>query len=69
MAILDQQLHQAGAFVTGDAFTLADIVLGLSTHRWFSAPMERPELPAVSAYYERLSTRTGFRQHGRNGTP
>ena len=69
MAILEQQLHKAGPFVTGDTFTLADIVLGLSTHRWFSAPIARPALPAVEAYYERLSTRAGFMKHGRNGTP
>jgi glutathione S-transferase len=69
MAILEQQLHRTGAFAAGDTFTLADIVLGLATHRWFSAPIDRPDLPAVAAYYERLSTRAGFRQHGRNGTP
>jgi glutathione S-transferase len=69
MAILEQQLHKTGEFACGDTFTLADIVLGLSTHRWFSAPIERLELPAVTAYYDRLTTRAGFRQHGRNGTP
>ncbi|MEP6505738.1 MAG: glutathione S-transferase [Betaproteobacteria bacterium] len=69
MAILDQQLLRAGPFVTGDAFTLADVVLGLSAHRWYSTPIERPDLPAVAAWYERLSMRAGFRQHGRNGTP
>ena len=30
-------------------FTLADLVLGLSTHRWFMTPIERPHLPAVSS--------------------
>ena len=69
MAILDGQLQRTGAWATGDAFTLADVVLGLATHRWFSTPMERPALAAVEAYYERLSQRPGFRAHGRNGTP
>lgn len=69
MAILDTQLQTTGAFATGHAFTLADVVLGLSTHRWFSAPIERPDLPAVAAYYDRLSQRAGFLQHGRNGHP
>ena len=58
-----------GAFVAGSAFTLADVVLGLATHRWFMTPMERPDLPAVTAYYDRLDTRPGFRAHGRNGIP
>lgn len=69
MAILDAQLAKAGDFVTGATFTLADIVLGLSVNRWFMTPIERPELPHVTAYYDRLATRPGFRQHGRNGTP
>jgi glutathione S-transferase len=69
MAILDEQLRKTGAFVTGARFTLADIVLGLATHRWFMTPMERPALPAVTDYYERLSQRPAFLAHGRNGVP
>jgi len=69
MAVLDGQLQKTGAFVTGDRFTVADIVLGLSTHRWFMTPLERPALPAVTDYYERLSQRPAFRAHGRNGVP
>lgn len=69
MAILERQLEKAGDFVTGPTFTLADIVLGLSVNRWFMTPIDRPELPHVQAYYDRLATRAGFRQHGRNGTP
>jgi glutathione S-transferase len=69
MTLLDGQLRQTGAFATGARFTLADIVLGLSTHRWFMTPMERPALPAVAAYYERLSQRPAFMAHGRNGVP
>jgi glutathione S-transferase len=69
MSMLDERLRHTGAFVTGAQFTLADIVLGLSTHRWLLTPMERPALPAVAAYYERLSERPGFLAHGRNGNP
>jgi glutathione S-transferase len=69
MAMLDAQLQHTGAFATGPQFTLADVVLGLSVHRWHSIPMERPRLPAVAAYYERLTERPGFRLHGRNGMP
>lgn len=69
MALLDQQLERAGAFVTGAQFTLADVVLGLSVHRWLSAPMARPPLPALDRYYARLSERPGFKAHGRNGQP
>ena len=69
MAILEARLESTGAYAAGNRFTLADVVLGLSTHRWFMTPMQHPELPAVSAYYERLSARAGFLQHGRNGMP
>jgi glutathione S-transferase len=69
MALLDRQLAQSGVFVVGQDFTLADVVLGLSTHRWFSALIERPALANVEAYYERLSQRPGFMLHGRNGIP
>ncbi|AKA23060.1 glutathione S-transferase family protein [Pseudomonas chlororaphis] len=69
MALLEQQLAQTGAYVLGDRFTLADIVLGLSVHRWAAAPLEHPHYPAVAAYYERLSQRPGFLLHGRNGEP
>ena len=69
MRIADEQLARTGAWMAGDTFTLADVVVGLSAHRWLMAPIERPVLPAVAAYYERLSTRPGFRLHGRNGMP
>jgi glutathione S-transferase len=69
MQILEAQLRNTGAFAVGSRFTLADIVLGLSTHRWYMTPMERPSLPAVQEYYERLSARPAFLAHGRNGVP
>ena len=69
MTILEEQLHRTGGFAVGPRFTLADIVLGLATNRWLLTPIERPDLPAVSDYYERLSERPGFLVHGRNGIP
>ncbi len=69
MLILEDRLAHTGAFVEGEGFTLADIVLGLSVHRWLAAPIERLPMPAVAAYYERLSEREGYRLHGRNGLP
>jgi glutathione S-transferase len=69
MGLLDAQLASTGAYVNGATFTLADVVLGLSVHRWMAAPLEHPTLPAVQAYYERLSQRDGYLLHGRNGLP
>ena len=69
MQILDRQLASTGAYVAGAEFTLADIPIGLSVNRWFGTPLQRPELPAVSAYFERLSQRKGYLLHGNNGSP
>lgn len=66
---LDAHLSTVGPFVTGTSFTVGDICVGLAVNRWFALPFERPELKAVSAYYDRLSERPAYRAHGRNGTP
>lgn len=63
LAILDAQLERTGAFVAGEQFTLADIVLGLSVHRWLGTPIKRPDLPNISGYYERLKARQHFHDH------
>ena len=62
MGLLNQQLQATGGFASGTEFTLADVVLGLSIHRWYMTPIERPTLPAVARYYDALSRRPGF--HG-----
>lgn len=69
MEILEHPLVFTDAYVTGANFTLADIVLGLSVNRWLSTPMDRPNYPAIDAYYQRLLKRPGFREHGANGIP
>jgi glutathione S-transferase len=69
VGIVEQQLARTGAYMTGDAFTLADVVIGLSLNRWLSTPMERPAYPAVAAYFARLQGRAAFLEHGANGTP
>ena len=67
MGLLDAHLARTGPYVAGSTFTLADIVLGLSANRWRMTPIERPVLPAVDAWFERLSERPAFLAHGRNG--
>ena len=68
-AILEAQLEKAGGYVAGPDFTLADIGVGLAVNRWFLTPIERPDFPAVAAYYDRLGDRPGFRKYGCNGEP
>lgn len=57
MLLLEQRLERTSAFVTGPAFTLADIVLGLSLQRWLLTPMPRPDTPALLTYRSRLQER------------
>lgn len=57
MELLEAQLAKSGTgFVAGE-FGIADIALGLSVHRWMSIAAEKPGLPAVVDYYERLRGR------------
>ncbi|MGI8910854.1 MAG: glutathione S-transferase family protein [Rubrobacteraceae bacterium] len=46
----------------GDRFTMADIPLGVSIYRWFQLPIERPAIPNLEAYHERLAERPAFRE-------
>jgi glutathione S-transferase len=69
VGILDDVLSGTGAFIAGDQFTLADIPIGLSVHRWRSIPRAWPRFSSVARYYERLLERPGFQQFGRDGGP
>lgn len=70
MRLLDAHLAANGPYVTGETFTIADIPAGLVVNRWFSIDgLDRPDLPALAAYYELLSERPAYRAHGRNGLP
>jgi glutathione S-transferase len=69
MSLLDAQLQRTGAYAAGAHFTLADVTLGVSTHRWLASPIERPALPHVAAYHARLSERHGFQQYVPSGGP
>jgi glutathione S-transferase len=63
MRILDAHFQHGGQYITGEFFTLADVVVGLSTHRWLMSSIDRPHLDAVHGYYQRLSVRPAFRAH------
>ncbi|MDT7835751.1 glutathione S-transferase family protein [Aquabacterium sp. OR-4] len=68
MALLDAHLGDGRTHVCGEAFTLADVVLGLSANRWHHTPLAgRPGLPAVAAWLARLAQRPACRLHGLNG--
>lgn len=54
--ILDQAL-QGREFIAGRHLTIGDIALVCSAHRWLGLPIERPDTPALSAWYRRVMMR------------
>ena len=69
MQMLEDHLAVGGPYLMGDAFTIADIPVGLGVNRWFAIDFEKPHLPATAAYYDKLAERESYRLYGRNGTP
>lgn len=66
---LNSHLQRTGPYVTGEHFTIGDIPVGLVINRWFCLEFSRPDTPAVSDYYDKLTERPAFRRHVRNGLP
>ncbi|MGH7212668.1 MAG: glutathione S-transferase family protein [Acetobacteraceae bacterium] len=62
LARLDAVLARV-PYVVGPVFTLADMPLGVHIHRWFFFPVEKPALPHVRAWYDRLLERPAYRTH------
>ena len=56
LATLDAQLGRH-AFVAGDRFTMADVVLGCEAHRLFGLPQPRQSWPNVERWYQGLRAR------------
>jgi len=69
MRMLEAQLSAGGGFVANGRLSLADLALALSSHRWFSTPFERPDLPAVAEHYQRLKATEGGRKYLGTATP
>lgn len=59
---LDTQL-QGRDFICGDTLSMADIVNGAIAYRYMTLPIERPALPAMQAWYARLTDRPAYRKH------
>jgi len=50
-------------YLGGNSLSLAEIVLGTHIYRWFNYPIERPTLARLSAWYDRVRERPGFKNH------
>lgn len=62
IGLLDAHLGSS-EWVAGPAMSMGDIPVGALVHRWLHLPMERPDLPAVRAYFQRLRQRPAFAEH------
>ena len=62
LTILDGHLSKQ-SYVCGDRFTMGDIPLGCVAYRYFNVDVDRPPLPHVSAWYQRLTERPAYRDH------
>ena len=62
LRILDARLAEQ-AFAGGPRFTMADIPVGVTAHRWFALDIRRPDLPCLKRWYDELTERPAFQRH------
>lgn len=60
--LLERRLSEHD-FIAGPEFSLADITIGVHAHRWFSFAFDRPHLPSLRRWYDRLRTRSAYVSH------
>ena len=59
--LLDSELSQR-RFLGGERLTMADFPGGATLYRYFEMPIQRPELPHVSRWYEVLRERPAYQK-------
>ncbi|HZD24657.1 MAG TPA: glutathione S-transferase, partial [Alphaproteobacteria bacterium] len=60
--LLDRHLESRD-YIAASHLTIGDIPVGAMTYRWYGLDIEHPELPALRAWYERLTQRQAFADH------
>ncbi|HEX7757919.1 MAG TPA: glutathione S-transferase family protein [Caulobacteraceae bacterium] len=60
LALLDAHLATR-PYVGGDHLTMGDLPIATQLYRYLNLPIDRPALPHVEAWYERLTQRPAFR--------
>jgi glutathione S-transferase len=53
---------QDNEYVAGSSLTMGDIALGSLVYRWLRLDIDRPDLPALQAWYERLANRSAYQK-------
>lgn len=62
LRLLDTHL-ESHDFVAGRAFSMGDIPLGCVAYRFLALDVDRPDLPHLTAWFERLTQREAYRDH------
>ena len=60
IGILDAAL--ANRHYVAGTFSMGDIPIGCEVQRWMRLPMERPKMPNVEAWFERLCARPAYKR-------
>ncbi|NIO08500.1 MAG: glutathione S-transferase [Deltaproteobacteria bacterium] len=60
--IVDEYLEHS-TYLGGDTFSMGDIPLGVWAYRWFNLSIERPPLPRVEQWYQRLCERPAYKKN------
>lgn len=61
LTILDAHLR-GNEYVAGPSLTMGDIALGSIVYRWLQLEIERPDLPSLLAWHERLEGRPAYKR-------
>ncbi|WP_181360109.1 glutathione S-transferase family protein [Stenotrophomonas panacihumi] len=61
LAMVDAALAKA-PWLSGAKFAMGDIPLGAFIYAWFEMPIDRPALPHLQEWYERLKARPAYRK-------
>lgn len=61
LRVADQALSRS-AWLSGPELGMGDIPLGSFAYAWFGMPIERPDLPHLRGWYERLAERPAYRR-------
>ena len=59
---VDAQLAER-PYLAGDSLTMGDLPMGALAHRYFQLDIDRPSLPHVTTWYERLAERPAYAEH------
>lgn len=62
LQILDHWLSDR-QYVAGEALTMGDIPAGAMAYRYYNLDIERPTLPNLASWYQRLCDRPAYQQH------